>query len=210
MLAQKKGSPWPNSRPDQRLWWQLVEVIPNLLLHPVSRGSRSLYWVDQYPLYLMHEDMGWHVYTPVSCRPVKDWLSELGLLSQFFSTRRDALSVLGLALSQPEAPPEDPLPSLKRLSSGYMLDDRFQIKRSGGVWTVTDRRGNLTSMVSGTLWQASWVALYHKLRMEWAASLPRVKPVTGYTLSEISRQRMVMEGADRPSWANNMLGLETP
>lgn len=178
-----------------------------LTLHPVPRKTGYHYWLGEYPLYLLSEAKGWHAYTPVSCSPVLDWLNDTGLVGQYFKSRAETVEVFSLALSDPGAPAADQLPSLRRRPEGrYVLDGRYVVFRSRGAWTIGDMHGGLNVMIEGSLWCAGWVAFYHSLKAEMPKS--NLRPLMGFTHKEISLQRMVLEGVDRPSWANNFMGLK--
>jgi len=185
------------------------------VLHRVQRGSRSLYWVGQYPVYLLPEIQGWHIYTPASCLLVRDWLKELGLAGQFFSSRAQAMDAICLALDDPKAPQPDPLPALKRTEDGnWLAYQRFQIRRRAGIWTIFDQQSQLVSMVHGSLWQTCWAASYIQHRAVWRQGssgrlVPQLAPSArgGDASLERAHHKLVMEGTDRPSLANQMMGM---
>ena len=175
-------------------------------MHRMSHSKRSVYWLGQYPIYLMRGQEGWYVRAPSSCASISDWLKACGLWGQCFKSRKDAASVVEFALQDPEAPTEDDKVQLTRKAPGvYQTKQGVNITRSGSAWAVKHSNSNLICLVQGSLWHAGWVALFHSLRLsESPIELPS-SALMLWSRQEIAVQKALIDGADRPSYANDML-----
>jgi hypothetical protein len=178
-------------------------------MHRMSHSKRSVYWLGQYPIYLMRGQEGWYVRAPSSCASISDWLKACGLWGQCFKSRKDAASVMAFALQDPDSPAEDNKVQLSRKAPGvYQTKQGVTITRSGKAWSVNHANSNLICLVQGSLWHAGWVALFHSLRLSGQKTPGPSGGLTLWSRQEISVQKALIDGVDRPSYANDMLLAE--
>jgi len=162
-------------------------------LHRVFYGSRNLYWVGEYPLYVKQSKDGWQIGCAPSKTEAKTWLKQQGLQSQRFVTRAEALQILMFCLEGPNAPQPERTPVYSKTKDGrYRTDGGIFLSRGKKVWDVFDAQGQHLGSTRGTLWRALWVAdsLFQGLQIAengWPAHL-----------SFYRHQLGIYDGTDRP------------
>jgi len=162
------------------------------VLHRVSNGTQTLYWVGDYPIYLLRSQTGWKVCAPPSRIEVKQWLLDIGLTKQCFSTRKEALQVLLFALDQSGSPQPDNTPSFSRTSDGgYKTAKGAALYYNGSSWDIYTPDDKHHSNVRGSLWRALWVA-------DSLALQPDTDNPWSKALRYDRHQRDIAEGKDRP------------
>jgi len=162
-------------------------------LHRVFDGSRNLYWIGEYPLYVKKTHDGWKINCAPSKLDVKKWLQQKRIIGQRFVTRSEALQVLLFCLQEPGAPEPEQMPKAYRTKDGrYRTAAGLYLKGSGQSWDVYDQQDQHLGNTRGSLWRALWVAdsLFNGIQAaedDWPAHL-----------SFDRHQRGIHDGTDRP------------
>ena len=102
----------------------------------------------------------WRILSRFNNSQAGQWLQKSGLDSQRFRTRKDALSVLILALQMPEAIKPSASPVCRRISDGhYQLAGQLKAKRdlNYAEWTIYSLEIQ-SSWQARSLWSAASIA----------------------------------------------------
>lgn len=132
--------------------------MPRPTLHPVRLASHTLYWVEDYPLFIRKHDQGWGIHAAPSRIECKTWLAEHNLQGQRFHTRGEALDILLLALQIDGSPNQDMPPRAQRQKDGsYRTNTGWTFRAAPGGWDVYDPSGAFQKNSRGSLWRALWL-----------------------------------------------------
>lgn len=127
---------------------------------PVLHRVLGSWWVGNYPLRLTQEGRLWAILAHPGEIAAQSWLRDSRLSANRFSSRRDALSALMLALEMPGAVEPMPDPYCRHLGDGlYALAGELRASRipSGDGWIILTSDSRQVGH-AGSLWRAAWIA----------------------------------------------------